>query len=63
MNVTSQAAQSMSLSQGLKHAHELEQEAADLMEKIHTDVDASQKALRQSRKILRHLDNNGVSGA
>ena len=54
MTPTSQMAQTLKFSEGLKHAHELEQEAHALMAKAQSDVDASQKALRQSRKILRH---------
>ena len=56
MNLSAQAAQSLSLSEGLKHAHELEQEAHQLMAKAQSDVVASKKALRQSRKILRHAE-------
>jgi hypothetical protein len=56
MSLSSQAAQSLSLSEGLKHAHELEQEAHQLMAKAQSDVVASRKALRQSRKILRHAE-------
>jgi hypothetical protein len=56
MNLSAQASQSLSLSEGLKHAHELEQEAHQLMAKAQSDVVASKEALRQSRKILRHAE-------
>ena len=56
MNLASQAAQSLSFSEGLKHAHELEQEAHQLLAKIHSDVVASKKRLRESRKILQHAE-------
>jgi hypothetical protein len=54
MNLSPQVAKSLSLSEGLKHAHELEQEAHALMAKAQSDVNASRKALRESRKILKH---------
>jgi hypothetical protein len=56
MSLSAQASQSLSFSKGLKHAHELEQEAHLLMAKAQSDVVASKKALRQSRKILRHAE-------
>jgi hypothetical protein len=58
MNLASQAAQSLSFSEGLKHAHELEKEAHQLLAKIHSDVDASKKGLRESRKISRHAESD-----
>ena len=56
MNVASQAVQSLSLSEGLKHAHALEREAQQLLQKAQSQVDASQKALRQSQAML-HRDD------
>jgi hypothetical protein len=61
MNLASQAAQSLSFSEGLKHAHELEKEAHELLAKAHSDVDASRKGLREGRKILRHTGSESAT--
>ena len=53
MNLASQAAQSLSFSEGLKHAHELEKEAHELLAKAHSDVVLLRVLFRRCTGVIR----------